>query len=169
MKNAILLYNLIVILICLIFNTIAIFEEGAELEFLLLSEFLLIIGLYYGIKTALEPKLHIGNFFFFIFNLLQVLTIGVFGFVYKLSYGPQIFINLFNQNDWFLDVDLNFYTRILYIFQTPPDGLFFIGINIIQLLLTIYFFKEMRKISGYILPKQVLDKSEIKIHNKTSR
>ena len=155
MKKAIILYNLIVILSCLIFNSIAIFEGNGEIEFLILSEILLIIGLYYGIKTALNPDLHIGNFFLFIFNLLQVPTIGLLGFMYKLSYGPQIFINLYNDNDWFLDGNFSFYSRILYINQTPPDGYFFIGINIIQLLLAIYFFKQMKKVSGYILPKPI--------------
>ena len=155
MKNIIILYNLIVILTCLIFNSIAIFEENGGFKFLILSEIFLTIGLYYGIKTALNPNLHIGNFFFFIFNLLQVLTVGLFGFIYKLSYGPQIFMNFYNDNDWFLDFDFSLYSRIGYIMQTPPDGLIFIGINLIQLLFTIYFFKEMKKTSGYILPKLI--------------
>lgn len=154
-KKGIILYNLILILSCLIFNSIAIFEEHGEFKYLIFSEILLIIGLFYGIKTALNPNHHIGNFFLFIFNVLQVPTIGLFGFMYKLSYGPQIFINLYNDNDWFLDINFNFYSRILYINQTPPDGYIFIGINIIQLLFAIYFFKQMKKVPGYILPKPI--------------
>ncbi len=157
MKKIIILYNLLVILSCLILNTVAIFEESAEFKFLILSESLLILGLYYGIKTALNPDLHIGNFFLFIFNLLQAITIGLFGFMYKISFGPQIFINFYNDNDWFLDIDFSFYSRLLYLNKTPPDEYIFIGINVIQLLFSIYFFNQMKKTSGYIIPKLLTD------------
>ena len=153
MKQAIILYNLIVILICLIFNSLAIFEESAEFKFLLLSEILLTIGLYYGIKTALNPKMHKGNFFFFIFNIFQSITVAVLGLIYKISYGPQMYIKLHNNNDWFLESEFNFYSRILYFSTTPPDDFFYLGINVIQLYFAFYFYKELKNNFGYLLPK----------------
>ena len=160
MKKTIIIYNVIVISICLILNTIAIFEEGAQLKFLILTEILLASGLYYGIRTALTPDFHIGNFFLFIFNLLQTLTLGLFGLMYKVSYGPQIFINLYKETDWFFDLDFSFYSRIFYLNISPPDDYFFIGINLIQLFFAVYFYKELKRISGYILPKLTKAKSK---------
>tara|TARA_B100001063_G_scaffold205013_1_gene199748 strand:- start:697 stop:1176 length:480 start_codon:yes stop_codon:yes gene_type:complete len=153
MKKIIIIYHLIIAITCFIFNSIAIYEETADLKFLFISEVLLAIAIFYSYKAALDFKHYKGNLFLLVFNILQVLSIGVFGFVYKVSYGPQIFFNTYNESDWYVDLDFSYYSRILYINITPPDGFFFVGINLIQLLFAVYFFKELKNEYGFVFPK----------------
>ena len=163
MKKGILIYTIIVIITCLVLNTIAIIESSAEFKYLIPSTILLVIGIYFTVKTAINPNLHVGNFFLFLFNAIQVTPILLYGFLYKLSYGPFILISLYNYNDWFSDINFGVYSRIFIFDHNPPSGNFYIGINLIQLSLSIYFFNQMKKINGYILPKMI---SDFKIYTK---
>jgi hypothetical protein len=150
LKKTILIYHLIVILVCLTFNSIAIFDGNGNLAFLLLSEALLGIGLYYIIKTTLDLNHYRGNLFLLIFNLIQTLAIGLYGFTYKLVYGPQIYFKIHNFDDWTTGLDFHIYSREFYINVTSPDGLFYLGFNILNILFAIYFFNFIKKEYGHI-------------------
>ena len=150
MKKIIVIYHLVVILFCLTFNTLAIFEGSAGLTFLLISEAFLGVGLYYVIKVALDLNHYRGNLFLLVFNVIQALAIAFLGFIYKIVYGPQIYFKIHNYDDWITGFDFHIYSRQFYISVAPPDGLFYLGFNVLHILFAIYFFKSLKKEYGRI-------------------
>ncbi|MCF4100049.1 hypothetical protein L1I30_00075 [Gillisia sp. M10.2A] len=161
-RKAVIIYQLIVIIICLIFNSLEIYESNYDIKLLIISEILLLLGLYYVIKTGLELNHYKGNLFPFVFNIMQSLAIAFMGFIYKISYGPQIYIRLSNYGDWTMESSFRLYSREFHLNVTPPDGLFYLGINIIQICFAVYFFKLLKTEYGYIFPTNNFQKKSNK-------
>lgn len=144
-KKVVFLYQLLIILICFVLNIFDIINLNF---FLVAKQIILVLGLYYLIKLNLDYTYRNGILFIFVFNLLQIFSFTFSGILYKLSFGPQIFLSLYNTNDWYLDIELFSYSNVFFLKVSDSSNIFFIGINIVQMFLAIYSFFYFKKNIG---------------------
>ncbi len=86
------------------------------------------------------------NFLFGI-NLVQIFPFSIYGLTVKIIFGSFLLLSLrrFGLNaDLIYKTELNLYLNQFYIKYEPNSKIFYFGINVIQLVFSIYFFRIIR-------------------------
>lgn len=104
--------------------------------------FIGIIIIFFSFHWLISAKRKIVSIWaLFLFNSLQVIVISVFKFSYKFLYGTELFIFYHNLRDSIVRTQFRLWYFQIDIDVMESSGLFFIGVNILQLGFAFYFLK----------------------------
>lgn len=150
MRKIILLYHFVIFIASILVNFVYMYEGSYRISLLISSQIICFIGFYYTYKFLLNYR--IANLpairFLFIYNLIQVFSFSINGVSFKTIYGLQFFVFLRRysfREDLFFKLELNIYQNQFYLNYNSSSELFFLGFNLIQFMLCIYFLNILLK------------------------
>lgn len=149
MRNIVLIYHLVVFLLSFIVNIFYFLENSFQLYYIAISQLICLLGIYFSFilvrKNNSENRMAY-NFLFGI-NLVQIFPFSIYGLTVKIIFGSFLLLSLrrFGLNaDLIYKTELNLYLNQFYIKYEPNSKIFYFGINAIQLVFSIYFFRIIR-------------------------
>ncbi len=140
LKKTILLYHLLIGIYGIVASLFILIENnfsGFPFDWTVLGVALSFLS-FKGLLNLSDTKYYI---FFFLFNLIQVLTFSIFKFSYKFIYGSEFFLFLSHIEEFNLQFQFRYWIAQSHFKILSKSGLFFLGINLPQLLFTIYFLR----------------------------